>query len=191
MGEYRLELKLDKPNDVRLPLFDEKGTYAKYKLENEEEIFDYFGSLTFPISIIDIYKEISSKFLGDISKYPEFSLKLSKITKSGEVKVTDFIDLSNGNFERMGMITDNDYVVCLDKNDNWRVELPACKTNPSHFTMVSDGGKIACTFNFDDNRCIRDYVNKPLSVDINVANEEIASVKKRVRVLFGYDRGSK
>ena len=151
-GEYKLELKLDKPKDVQLPLFDERGNYTKYKLESEEEIFNYFGNLTFPISIVDVYKEISSKFLGDVSKYPKFSLKLSKIDKDGEYKITDFIDLSYGNFEKIGMTTSEGYIICLDKDDNWRVELPSCKTNPSHFTMISDNGKIACTFNFDDNR---------------------------------------
>ena len=123
-GEYLLELDVFKPYDEIIPLFDELGCYAKYKLDNEEDLVNYMEGLRYPASIIDIYKDICNiSLLDDIGKYPMIILKLKRKSFTNEDKVISLIHLENGNLIEFGMqIVGTDKIVFIDKDGKWSYE---------------------------------------------------------------------
>ena len=189
LSDYILELELGKPDYLNLPLF-ENGCYAKYKLDNEEELMKYLCGLEEPVSILDIYKEICNTYIDDVKEYPKFSLKRIKIMDDGNLKTTDLISLNNGNLDRFGM-TVNGITVFLDSDDNWLFEMSADNVMPVSFSMSSLRGKINCTLSFDEKYDLKKYTEQVITSDIDVAFGEVERVKKRVRELFNNVRGSK
>ena len=75
---YILDLELEKPKGLELPLFKD-GIYQKYKLENEEDLVEYMIGLGTNINVVDCYKKLCELYIGDVSKYPQFILRKSKI----------------------------------------------------------------------------------------------------------------
>lgn len=183
LDNYVLELELQKPDDIELPLFDSNGRYSKYRLGYEEEIFQYLGSLEYQFSIVDIYKKIVESYLGDLSKYPKFSLKVSQLNNSGELVVTDLILLKNGNLEKFGM-TVCDKTVFIDKDDNWSFEVSKDEAVPVSFAVSYLNGNVNCSFSASEDVDIDDYTKSCLRYDFNLAQREIIEVKRRVRELF-------
>lgn len=189
-----LELELDRPNDVELKLFDENGRYAKYKLSKEDELIEYLSKEAIDKSLVDIYKDLCERYLGDVSRYPDFSLKQSVITEEGKEMVTDLIHLKNGKLENFGETDHNkmlDMTVFVDKDDNWSLYWPKCETVPVDFSMTSNDGIVTCTFSVDDEKYyIGDYIKDMINSDVKNATYEVVKTRRRVREIFGENKGS-
>lgn len=189
-NNYVIELALQKPDDIKLPLF-ENGIYAKYKLDGEEELVKYLSAVKiFDETIEDIYRKLSEVYLYDVSKYPEFSLKKSEVLEKGETRVTDLIVLRNGKLIKFGM-TDAGKSVFLDQDDDWLYEMPIESNIPVKFSLSSQQDKITCIFSMTKEYNLKEYINQTLKVDINTAMEGVVDVKRRVRKLFNKNEGSK
>lgn len=123
-GKYLLELDVYKPEDKVIPLFDELGYYDKYKLDNEDDLVKYMEGLEYPVSIIDIYKDICNiTLLDDVSKYPRIILRVVEKNFNNEDKVINLIHLENGNLIEFGMqIVGTDRIVFIDRDGKWSYE---------------------------------------------------------------------
>jgi len=99
--DYRLELDVLKPKDIDLALYDSDWGYSRYRLDNEIGVKNYLLNF-FPIiingDIVSVYKEIVRLSLGDVSRYPEVTLRFSFCDK-----ITDLIHLKYGVLERFGV----------------------------------------------------------------------------------------
>lgn len=114
---YTLRIKVDKPNDSGAYQLEGNSSHSNFELINESELFQYLINLKFPISIIKVYNEICKISLGDIKRYPDFSLKFTKYNKIGRCDETlDLLHLINGNLEEF-IITKDGFTLCLDKFD--------------------------------------------------------------------------
>lgn len=185
---YILELELEKPKELELPLFVD-GIYAKYRLDNEEDLVEYMVGLGTNIDIVEIYKKLCESYIGDISKYPKFILKKSKKMDSG-FKVTDIIILKDGELEQFGM-TEYDRTVFLDKDDNWSYEMPMEGTIPVSFSLSFQNGRKSCIFSSDeDDDFMQNYLSKNIKEDIGIALNEVAYTKRRVLEIFRNSKGS-
>lgn len=173
------ELLIEKPDDIKLPIYDSNGRDAKYCLDNEMEIFRYLGSLNKETKIIDMYTTLCNEYLGDINKYPLFSLNISRLDSA-----SDMLVLKKGLFEQAVITTDDGHVVYVDKEDNWRVKISACANNPVSFTLQSSNKGISCNFSCSNSMMIRDYINKPIGVDISIATSEVRSVKRKIKSII-------
>jgi len=176
------ELELQKPNDIELPLFDDNGRYSKYRLNNEEKIFEYLGSLNKYVSIIDIYKKLIDNYLDDLSIYPKFSLKIFRVNE-GDLSVTDLINLKDGELENFGMTVEGK-TIFLDRNGDWSFEVTKDEAVPVCFSMSHSNGNINCSFSSSVDFDIDDYTRSCLKYDVNLAQREIIKIKRRVRTLF-------
>lgn len=180
--DYRLELEVDKPKDVRLSLFDENGRYANYLLNNEIELIEYLTEFAIDEDIAVIYNKLVQNYLGDVNKYP--NLYLRKYTTNGEDKLIDLVYLKNGELEKFGM-TNFGMTVFLDKDDNWSYDVSKCDTVPVDFTLSSNDGKISCSFSFDEkDTSINRYLDNQFDSEVSCAMDEVKSVKKLVRTMF-------
>lgn len=111
---YTLRIKVDKPNDLKA---EGNSSNSSFELINESELFQYLMNLKFPISILKVYNEICKISLGDIKRYPDFSLKFTKYNKINRCDETlDLLHLINGNLEEL-IITKDGFTLCLDKFD--------------------------------------------------------------------------
>jgi len=100
--DYELELCVDKPKDLEIPLYDSNWEYARYRLDNEIELKNYLLNF-FPIiisgDIVGVYKNIVNlSFNNDVSRYPEIVLRFSFCDK-----ITDLVHLRYGELERFGV----------------------------------------------------------------------------------------
>ncbi len=184
IDSYCLEIILDKPKDLQLRLFDDNGCHNKYRLDNEEELMNYLISLKDSNkSIVDIYKDLIL-YLGDVSIYPEFILRIKDKYNN---KITNLIHLRDGNLEEFG-ITNDSARVFLDKNDNWCVELSANEICPFNFCMsYRDGKETYCFSPINNSIRLRDYTNIGIGRDIDTAYDELNEVNIKVRKLFKKD----
>ena len=183
-----LELEVCKPDDIQLPLYDENGKYSKYKVENEDELIHYLYSSVFSMSIDEIYKKLCELSLGDVSKYPMMTLKKSIVQDDGQLKITDLIELSNGELEKFGM-TNIGMTVFVDKEDNWLFEMTSESSLPVSFYISSQNGKITYMFSSDEDYDFKYYMNNLIQTDKEIAEPEVLNVKRRNRALFN-NRGS-
>ena len=181
IDSYCLELILDKPKDLHLSLFDDNGCHNKYRLDNEEELMNYLISLkNSNKSIVDIYKDLCL-FLGDVSIYPEFILRIKDKFND---KITNLIHLNYGNLEKFG-ITNDSTRVFLDKDDNWSIELAASERCPFNFCMSNNEGRETYCFSPINNSVrLREYTNYGIGKDIDTAYDELCEVKIIVKKLF-------
>lgn len=179
---YRLELELDKPEEIKLRLFDEGGKYAKYRLDDEMNIVEYLIDYALNQDITHVYNVLSVNYLDDVRKYPNFYLR--KYTTNGEDKLVDLVHLKNGELEKFGM-TDFDMTVFLDKDNNWSYEVSKCDTVPVDFSMFSSDGKVSCSFSFDEeDTSIKKYMNNQFDSEVKSAIDEVRDVKRLVRRWF-------
>lgn len=181
-----IELEFRKPDNLKLPMYDENGVYAKYRLDCEEELNKYMSCLSnFNKSIIDIYDELCKYHLGDICKYPEFILRVSEIESN---KVINLIHLKYGNLEKIG-ITNDRAKVFVDKDGNSSVELLTEGEYPVKFCMWYQDEIETYSFSPLDSIRIKDYTDNGISKDINLAYDELLDVNMKVRKLL--NKGSK
>ena len=114
---YTLRIKVVKPNDLKSYQLECNSSHSNFELINESELFQYLMNLKFPISIIKVYNEICKISLGDIKRYPDFSLKFTKYNKLNRCDETlDLLHLINGNLEEF-IITKDGFTLCLDQFD--------------------------------------------------------------------------
>lgn len=185
---YILELKLEKPKGLELPLFED-GIYSKYKLENEEDLVEYIIGLSNNINLVDLYKILCESYLGDVSVYPKFMLRKSKKIDSS-IKVTDMILLKNGELEQFA-ITKNEKTLFLDQDDNWSYEIPMNETMSISLSLSFQNGRKSCVISSDeDDDFMMNYLNKNIKEDIEIAMDEIANTKRRVLETFRNNKGS-
>lgn len=182
---YIMELELEKPDDVILPMYDDKGCYAKYRLDNEDNLTKYLCSfVVFDNSIIDIYKKLCEVYIDDVSRYPDFSLKMSTPDEDGNLKIIDLIHLKYGELEEIA-VTKDERTIFLDKYNNWSFEAPAEDLLPVNFSMTSKNGKVSCVFSaMEDYDLARQYLPDGLENDMDIANEEVIKIRRKVREVF-------
>ena len=182
---YIMELELEKPDDVILPMYDDKGCYAKYRLENEDILTKYLCSfVVFDNSIIDIYKKLCEVYIDDVSRYPDFSLKMSTPDEDGNLKIIDLIHLKYGELEEIA-VTKDERTIFLDKYNNWSFEAPAEDLLPVNFSMTSKNGKVSCVFSaMEDYDLARQYLPDGLENDMDIANEEVIKIRRKVKEVF-------
>ena len=161
--------------------FDKPVIDGVHILNNEEELEKYLTGLVFPIQIDEVYKKICEITSANPSEYNVFCLEVSKLEKS-ETK-TDIIDLRRGNLEKFGM-TINNKTILLDNNGNCLYKILGNETVPVDFSINSSDENVSCSFSINDGYTLEDYTDTFFQYDINTAREEIANVKKRVRVML-------
>ena len=183
--DYVFELEIFKPDDIVLPLFDENGCYAKYRLDNEDNLTKYLCSfVVFDNSIIDIYKKLCEVYIDDVSRYPDFSLKMSTPDEDGNLKIIDLIHLKYGELEEIA-VTKDERTIFLDKYNNWSFEAPAEDLLPVNFSMTSKNGKVSCVFSaMEDYDLAKQYLPDGLENDMDIANEEVIKIRRKVREVF-------
>lgn len=181
---YNLRLKVLKPKDLILPMFDSNGRYSKYRLESEEELISYLINLMPPFSLVDIYEVLREISLGnDIGIYPEVYLEISKNNKDNEKKITDLIHLRNGEIEKFGLTrVDTSKTLFLNKDGSWEYQCldEECLVD---FSMNVNGSKINYNVCIDEDMDI-DVSRKFIRDNIESARCEIENVKVLSRKLF-------
>ena len=178
-NDYELCLFVSKPNDTIL------GKDDVYKLNNEKELFSYLNSLVFPIDIDLVYKKICEISLGNISVYPEITLKVNKYDNiDGLEEVTDEIVLCNGILEEF-IITRDDKTIRIDGNDNYWI-----------YEKKIDDRILLVSYNREDNSYIEGTIyddrlnNKDKSESVNqddirnIAIKDVEETKKLVRSII-------
>lgn len=116
--DYELHLSVKEP----MYLFLKRNGDGIYRIKNEKELINYLTSLRFPVEIDSVYKKICEISLGNISLYPEISLKVTKYDmEEGLEDVTDMIEIVDGKFSSFGM-TRNGKTIILDSDGNWTYE---------------------------------------------------------------------
>ena len=186
-SDYVLELELDKPKDLELPLF-ENGVYLKYKLENEYELVSYMVGLNFNEDICEIYNKLCELYIGNVNKYPKFMLRKSK-KENGKLKVTDMILLKDGELEQF-CITSYDKTFFIDKDNNWSYEIPMNGILHRSFLITCCNGVKTCVFsNYEDDNMM-DYINGDIEKDIEISMREVSYSRKKILEIFGNNRDS-
>lgn len=176
-----IELEFGKPNDVNVPMFDDNGLYAKYRLECEDELSKYITSLSnFNKQAIDIYSELCQSYFGDISNYPEFILRVSDIDQD---EVSNLIYLRYGELEKI-LITNDKARVFLDKDSNSYVELLTSGEYPVKFCMSCKDSIETYSFSPLATTRLKDYTSNGISKDIDLAYDQLLDVNIKVRRLF-------
>lgn len=180
LGDYSLEFEVDKPTSVKLSLFDDNGRYSKYRVNNEDKLVEYLSSLTFPNSIVDIYKKICEISLSDVGQYPKFFLKVSKKLESGEMVITDLIDLKYGNMEFFTMTKDGKTVTINDRDKT----LECSSLNQLFKFSVSPDNTINCSFSAKDIEEMANYSQNLIFRDFGESLEESVYVRKLATETF-------
>ena len=168
-------------NDYRFYLEVYYGAgFSTRKLDNEKELMKYLVGLTFPISIVDVYKKICEISLGDVSKYSRIVIRCCNVKDN--VKETDLIVLEDGNFGEFG-ITKNDKTIFIDKYGNYTYRMSDLTTDVE--ISISSDDRTKCEISTKDGNCMDEYIDSLLVVtDINDARYEKEETKKLVRTIF-------
>lgn len=174
-----LELELERPTDIELPLYDDNGCYAKYRIDNEQDIIEYLLSLDCNNELENVYFEINRMYITDISMYPYFVLRRYKKNKDDIFKIVDLISFKNGNLDKFGKTFDENYIY-VDSKDNWSFEIPSKGTFPVDFSISKQDGRVICSFSCNEECNVESYMNKVLASDIETAYE----AKLKIRKLF-------
>ena len=186
--DYELELYVEKPKDLELPLYDSNWEYARYRLDNEMRVKCYLLDF-FPIimsgDIVNVYKEIVKLSLGnDVSKYPEIVLKFSYCNK-----VTDLIYLKYGELERFGVtLLRMDRSLFINRDGSFDYEFNDMENMFSVNMNVSDD-KIIYNIAIDKNSDVS-LISDIIQDDTYNIKSEIGNIKKLVRTMFDNKNGS-
>ena len=185
--DYHLKFKVLRPDNVKLSMFDDNGRYARYVLDNEEELINYLVNEGFKIDLVDIFKLVCEISLGnDISSYPEIYLEMSY---GKEKNILDLIHLKYGELERVGLTNvDKGYSLFFNKDNSWEYK------NFSNellvmFSMIVNGNNInynVSVNNDSDMSLVMDMIRKNI-VD---ANREKEKVKVLSRKIIGMNNNS-
>ena len=188
--DYKLELYVEKPKNLELPLYDSNWEYARYRLDNEIELKNYLLDF-FPIiisgDIVDVYKKIVKLSLGyDVSKYPEVILRFSFCDK-----ITDLIHLKYGELERFGVTLlrmdrslfvnrDGSYSYEINDRDNmFSINMNVMDDRTIYNISVSNGVDVS-------------MIGDIIQDDIYSIKSDIGNIKKLVKNTFdNVNNGSK
>ena len=182
------ELDVVRPKDVDLPMYDEFGRYSRYRVDNEDILVEYLNeyfTLFSGMDIINIYKKICEVSLGnDLGKYGLVSFKFLD-----DDRITDLIQLKNGNLERFG-ITLPKMGRTLFINEDGSYSYGSINNDDLFsYTMNVNNDKVIYNISMNNN-VDTSLVNEIIKRDSNEVREEIDNVKKLVRKIFNNNRDS-
>lgn len=186
--DYELELYVDKPKNLEIPLYDINWEYARYRLDNELGVKNYLLNF-FPIimsgDIVNVYKEIVKlSFSNDVNKYPEIMLRFSYCNK-----VTDLIDLKYGELERFGVtLLKMDRSLFINKDGSFDYEFNDIE-NMYCVNMNVSNDKVIYNIAIDKDSDVS-VISDIIQDDTYRIKIEIGNIKKLVKNTFDNKNGS-
>lgn len=159
--------------------------FSKYELYygilNKNKVYEYLANLEFPVSIIDIYKNICEiARIEDISKFSLFDLRILRKNKENDFDITDMITISDGQLVSI-MITRGDKQVYSNQIGAW-----SCEGDRSIVEFITSKNNNSMSFNtkikFKDEDIID--MEKIAQEDVMSAKVEVAKVKKLAKETF-------
>lgn len=180
---YKLQVDVTKPNYLELPMYDSNGEYLRYRLNNEEKVFEYLNNFL-PIlakgDIVSVYKKICEISLGeDISIYPEILLKFSY-----EDKVTDLIHLKNGELERFGVtLLKLGRTLFLNKDGSFTYEINDVDNLFNIVMTVNNDGKTNYNIEINEDSNI-EMIGELIKEDTDTVKKNVVNIRKLVRDNF-------
>lgn len=179
--DYEIELYVEKPKGLELPLYDSNWEYARYRLDNEIDVKNYLIDFFSIIKsdILKVYNKIVDLSLGeDISKYPEFILKFSYCNK-----VSDLIHLKYGELERFGVtLLRFNRSLFINKDGSFDYEFNDWE-NKFNLNMNVNEDKVIYNIAIDNDSDVS-IISDIIQDDIHIVNSEIGNIKKLVRKIF-------
>lgn len=145
-------------------------------VNNEDKLCEYLCSLSFPIDVIDVYKNIINICDMDFSKYTFFEIKC---IPDKNLSKEDVLELRNGEFSKL-KTTRNGKRICLNCYDVWEYE----NFNDAFlvkFSINSSKNNVSYNVSGVNDKVIDSYTLGLLKSDINSARNEIEDTKKLVR----------
>ena len=186
--DYELELYVEKPKNLELPLYDINWEYARYRLDNEIGVKNYLLDF-FPIimsgDIVNVYKEIVKLSFGnDVNKYPEIMLKFSYCNK-----VTDLIHLKYGELERFGVtLLRMDRSLFINRDGSFDYEFNDIE---NMFSINMNVSETSVIYNIAiDKDSDVSLISDIIQDDTYNIKSEIGNIKKLVRTMFDNKNGS-
>lgn len=180
--DYKLNLEINKPKNLNLPVYDNEGKYSRYSLDNEDMLRSYlvdFFSILSKGDVVSVYKKICEISLGnDVGIYPYLSLSFSFCDK-----VTDLIELSDGVLNRFGVtLLKMGRTLFLNKDGSWSYVIYD-RENLFKIIMNVDDDKT----NYDisiKNGCDIDLISEIIQDDTDTVKKNIVNVRKLVNKTF-------
>lgn len=161
-GEYIIEFTISKVGN---------GIY------NKNEVVNYLNSLIFPVSILDVYKEICEiSLVNDVSCYSLIDLRI--VNKDNEI--VDMINISDGKLVNLLINKDGKKVFC-DYAGNFTYETDKVGVD---FSVSRVNGIIDFSSKVRPKEDIDNYSLDLASHDINTAKKEITNVRRLVKRIF-------
>ena len=153
--------------------------FSKYELYygilNKNKVYEYLANLEFPVSIIDIYKNICEiARIEDISKFSLFDLRILSKNKDNDFDITDMLTISDGQLVAI-MITRGDKQVYSNQIGVW-----SCEGDRSIVEFVTVKNDNSMSFNTKVKFKNENVVNmeEVAQEDVMSAKIEVAKVKK-------------
>lgn len=187
-NDYELELYVEKPKNLEIPLYDINWEYSRYRLDNEIGVKNYLLNF-FPIimsgDIVNVYKEIVRLSFGnDVNKYPEIMLRFSYCNKN-----TDLIHLKYGELERFGVtLLKMDRSLFINKDGSFDYEFNDIENMYCVNMNVSDE-KIIYNVAIDKDSDVS-VISDIIQEDTYRIKSEIGNIKKLVKNTFDNKNGS-
>lgn len=183
--DYFLRLKVVRPDNVKLPIFDNNGRYSRYTLDNEEGLISYLVNEVPMFDLIDIYESIYDISLEDISIYPEIYLDMSY---GKDKNILDIIHLRYGELERFGITNiDDGKSLFLNRDNSW--EYKNLDESMFKFSMFVDNDRVNYNISIDKNSDIEIVMNM-IKENILLANRDIKDVKVLSRRVVNMNKNS-
>ena len=174
----QLEVKVDKPLDLKLPLYDDNGRYAQYKLENEDKLVNYLRQFNGDVKLSSVYEYICNNCIDDMSKYPFVSLTLSLFDNNYNVTKMNVVSFLYGEIDRFGLVDDK-RTVFIEKDGSYVYEINNDTETPKLVINYSEKTKMYNISYMVDASKTTKYSNNLLVVD-----SAIEDVKKLTKSLF-------
>lgn len=162
--------------------------FSKYELYygilNRQKVFEYLSTLSFPVSIFDVYKKICEiAQITDINKFSLFDLRILKWTLNeelgGDYEITDLITLSDGELIEL-MVTRNGKQIYSNQEGNWSCDMDKSLVE---FTTIKNYNSIS--FNTKVKFKNEDIIDEEVAnEDVMNAKIEVAKVKKLAKDTF-------
>lgn len=152
------------------------------ELDNYLELEKYLTSLTFPCSILDVYKKICEISLTDVNKYSSLSLSFSRKLDENNKIETDKIYLCYGDLFELKMTTLDGKVINMYQTGDFSYTLTDETVSFSVKELRNDQVSYSVTTSTD--KKMDDYMDGLMTYDINIARRELGAAKKKVREMF-------
>lgn len=174
----QLEVKINKPLDIKLPLYDNNGRYAKYEIDNEDKLRDYLCNFNKDINLSNFYEYISNNCVDDINKYPLVSLTLSKFDDNYNLIEMDLVSFLYGEIDRFGFI-DNKKTIFIHKDGSYLYENYNEEESSKMIVNYNEKDKMYnVSFTIDGNKTTK-YRD-----ELSIIDSEVEDVKKLTKSLF-------